>query len=182
MLTSYYSQRATSYFTMQSLLTAYRLLRTTYNLQLRRVHVAWQAGLRLRVDARAAARLEQRVLTSGAVATGLVQLRDARGGRAATGTMESGVLVEEVAAERMAPAAEGVARAAVAAGEGAVVEEEDATGAVVAVGSREWYKLLPGGMTVEVCTRAWQLLRLLHTHYLPPTPNYFETTGHLLRC
>lgn len=180
MLTSYYSQRATSYFTMQSLLTAHRLLRTTYNLQLRRVHVAWQAGLRLRVDARAAARLEQRVLTSEAVATGLQQLRDARGGRAATGTVESGV--EEVAAQRMAPAAEGVARAAVAAGEGAVVEEEDAAGAVVAVGSREWYKLLPGGMTVEVCTRAWQLLRLLHTHYLPPTPNYFETTDHLLRC
>ena len=61
--------------------------------------------------------------------------------------------------------------------------EEDAGTALVAVGSREWYKLLPGGMTVEV-RRAWQLLPspiccLLPTTY-SPTPKLLEITSHVL--
>lgn len=143
--------------------------------------MTWEAGLRRRVDARAATRLEQRVITSGAAAaTGLKQRREAIGERAATGTVEAG---EEEAAEKGAEAAgEGTARAAGAAGEGAVAAEEDAGAAVVAAGSREWYKLLPGGMTVEV-RRAWQLLHvlpMLPTTYSPTTPqllaNYSQTT------
>ena len=123
--------------------------------------MTWEAGLRLRVDARAAARLEQRVITSGAAAaTGLdlKQRREASGQRTATVTVEAGEAGEEEGAAEGAEAAdEGTARAAVAAGEGAVAAEEDAGAAAVAAGSREWYKLLPGGMTVEV-RRAWQLL------------------------
>lgn len=132
--------------------------------------MTWEAGLRRRVDARAAARLEQRVITSGAAPTGLElrQRREASGARTATGTVEAGEA--EGAAEGAEAADEGTARAAVAAGESAVAAEEGAGAALVAAGSREWYKLLPGGMTVEVC-RAWQLLlaAAFITNYLLPT-------------
>ena len=49
---------------------------------------------------------------------------------------------------------------AAAKGGGAVAAMEAKGGGVVAAGSREWYKLLPGGMTVEVRVRARARVRV----------------------
>ena len=111
--------------------------------RLRRAHVAWEAGLQLRVEARNLHRIEARTVAC-------LGRRAARGQHAAAEGAQAG------------RAAGGGAGAAGGAGE--VGEEGAVAGAAaVAAGTREWYKLLPGGLTVEVC-KAWQLLPGPETH------------------